>query len=53
VEKVIAWEENFHRFMETSHPEIEKKINTENEIKADTENLLKAAITQFKQGSTL
>jgi len=53
VEKVISWEENFHRFMETNHPEIEKKINAEYEIKADTENLLKSAITEFKQGSTL
>jgi len=52
VEKVISWEENFHRFMETSHPEIEKKINAEYEIKPETENLLKAAITEFKQGST-
>jgi F-type H+-transporting ATPase subunit alpha len=52
VEKVIPWEENFHRFMETNHPEIEKKINTEYEIKPETENLLKAAITEFKQGST-
>jgi F0F1-type ATP synthase alpha subunit len=52
VEKVIPWEENFHRFMETNHPEIEKKINTEYEIKPETENLLKTAITEFKQGST-
>jgi hypothetical protein len=26
VEKVISWEENFHRFMETNHPDIEKFI---------------------------
>jgi F-type H+-transporting ATPase subunit alpha len=52
VEKVIPWEENFHRFMETNHPEIEKKINTEYEIKSETENLLKTGITEFKQGST-
>jgi F-type H+-transporting ATPase subunit alpha len=53
VEKVIIWEENFHRYMETNHPDIEKRINAEFEIKAETDNLLKAAITQFKQGSTL
>ena len=52
VEKVIAWEENFHRFMETNHPEIENKINTEHEIKAETEELLRAAIRESKQGST-
>jgi hypothetical protein len=39
--------------METHHPEIEKKINTEHEIKPETENLLKNAITEFKQGSPL
>jgi F-type H+-transporting ATPase subunit alpha len=53
VEKVISWEEKFHRFMGTTHPDIEKKINAEYEIKGDTENLLKSAITEFKQGSTV
>jgi len=51
VEKVISWEENFHRFMETNHPEIEGKINKELELKPETEEVLKAAITEFKQGS--
>jgi F-type H+-transporting ATPase subunit alpha len=51
VEKVISWEEHFHRFMETSHLEIENKINAENEITAETEGLLKTAIAEFKQGS--
>ena len=50
VEKVIAWEENFHRFMETNHPEIENKINTEHEIKAEIEEILRAAIRESKQG---
>jgi len=50
VEKVIAWEENFHRFMETNHPEIENKINVEYEIKTETEEILRAAIAEFKQG---
>jgi len=52
VEKVIAWEENLHRFMETNHPEIENRINTEYEIKAEIEEILRAAIAEFKQGST-
>jgi F-type H+-transporting ATPase subunit alpha len=47
-EKVIPWEENFHRFMETNHPDIEKQILTDNEIKAETENRLKAAISEYK-----
>src|SRR5512135_1430961 len=52
VEKVMAWEESFHRFMETNHGEIEAKINKDLELKPETEEVLKAAITQFKQGST-
>jgi F-type H+-transporting ATPase subunit alpha len=49
VEKVISWEENFHRFMETNHPDIEKQILTDNEIKTETENRLKTAITEYKK----
>jgi F-type H+-transporting ATPase subunit alpha len=49
VEKVIPWEGNFHRFMETNHPDIEKQILTDNEIKSETENRLKAAITEYKK----
>jgi F-type H+-transporting ATPase subunit alpha len=49
VEKVIPWEENFHRFMETNYPDIEKQIMTDNEIKSETENRLKAAITEYKK----
>ena len=52
VEKVISWEENFHRFMETNHPEVETQINKELELKPEIEEPLKAAITEFKQGST-
>jgi F-type H+-transporting ATPase subunit alpha len=49
VEKVIPWEENFHRFMETNHPDIEKQILADNEIKPETENRLKAAIAEYKK----
>ncbi len=51
VEKVISWEENFHRFMETRHGEIIDKINSEHEIKPETDEGLKKAISEFKQGS--
>ncbi|MBW1614047.1 MAG: F0F1 ATP synthase subunit alpha [Deltaproteobacteria bacterium] len=36
VDKVMTWEENFHRFIKSSHPEIEQKINQDKEIKPDT-----------------
>jgi F-type H+-transporting ATPase subunit alpha len=49
VEKVSAFELDFYRFMETSHPEIFKRIETEKELKEELENLLKSAITEFKQ----
>ena len=51
VEKAIPWEENFHRFMASSHPDLESRINKEWELKPDIEEALKAAITEFKQGS--
>jgi len=51
VEKVLSWEENFHRFMETNHAEIEAKINKELELKPETEEMLKSAVNEFKQGS--
>ena len=52
VDKVMTWEENFHRFMKINHPEIEQKINDDNEIKPDTKEALEKAIAEFKQSST-
>ena len=48
--KVAAFETGFHRFMEANHPEIGKAIAKEKEISAETEEKLKAAIVEFKQG---
>ena len=50
VDKVTTFEVNFHRFMEANHPEIGGKIAKEKEINAETEEALKAAILEFKQG---
>jgi F-type H+-transporting ATPase subunit alpha len=50
VDKVAAFETNFHRFMETNHPEIGKAIASEKEISAETEEALKASILEFKPG---
>jgi len=38
--------------MEANHPEIGGAIAREKEITAETEQALKAAITEFKQGMT-
>jgi len=51
--KVVAFETSFHRFMEANHPEIGKSIAQEKEITAKTEETLKAAILEFKQGMSL
>ena len=38
--------------MKANHPEIGEKIAKEKEISARTEDALKAAILEFKQGAT-
>ena len=50
IDKVITFETNFHRFMEANHPQLGKTIAGEKEISAETEEALKAAILEFKQG---
>jgi len=52
-DKVIAFETNFHKFMETNHPEIGESIAREKEISAETEEALKKAILEFKQAHYL
>jgi F-type H+-transporting ATPase subunit alpha len=52
VDGVIVWEGNFHRFMQTNHPELEQKINDDKEIKTETEEALKSAILEFKGSAT-
>ncbi|MBW1715699.1 MAG: F0F1 ATP synthase subunit alpha [Deltaproteobacteria bacterium] len=51
-DKIISYEENFHRFMKTSHPDIAKRINEDKEIKPDTEDALRKAVSEFSTGTT-
>lgn len=51
VEKVAAFEQAFHKFMETNHPDIGKRIKTDKEIKPESEPDLKKAIAEFKQSA--
>jgi len=53
VDKVASFEANFYRFMEANHPEIGKSIASKKEITPETEEKLKAAIAEFKKGTTL
>lgn len=51
VDQIVTWEMNFHKYMETHHPELEQRINSEKEIKPETEEALKAAIVEYKKSS--
>ncbi|HAV10102.1 MAG TPA: F0F1 ATP synthase subunit alpha [Dehalococcoidia bacterium] len=51
VDKIMQAEQSFHRYMETSHPEILKSIESDTDIKEKTEEALKEAIKQFKQNA--
>ncbi|GAH36102.1 unnamed protein product, partial [marine sediment metagenome] len=53
VEKVRAFETDFHRFMEANHPEIVGTIAKEKEITPETEEKFKTAIGEFKKGMAL
>ncbi|MBI3041097.1 MAG: F0F1 ATP synthase subunit alpha [Chloroflexi bacterium] len=49
VDRVGAFETDFHRFMEGNHPEIGGAIAHEKNISPETEEALKAAILEFKR----
>ena len=49
-DKLVAFETGFHRFMEANHPEIGKAIAEDKDISPETEEALKKAIPEFKQG---
>ena len=52
IDKLAAFETDFYRFMEANHPEVSQSIAKEKEITAETEEALKSAILEFKQGMT-
>jgi F-type H+-transporting ATPase subunit alpha len=49
VENVRDFEVNFQRFMESSHPEIGSAIARDKILSEETEEVLKAAIEEFKK----
>jgi len=49
IDKVAEFENNFHKFMETSHPDLLQQIETDKEFKPETEEKLKSAISAFKK----
>jgi len=52
VDKIANFEQGFHTFMESNHPEIGQQIITDKEIKPETEQKLKTAISEYKQSAT-
>jgi F-type H+-transporting ATPase subunit alpha len=49
VDRVMAFEDAFHRFMETSHRDILELLAQERELSEETEEALKKAILEFKE----
>ncbi len=49
IEKVRTWEVEFHRFMESAHPEIIEIITKEKALSDETIARLRAAIDEFKR----
>jgi len=50
VDKIVAFEADFDKFMETRHPETGKSIAEVKESTAEIEESLKKAISEFKEG---
>lgn len=50
VDQISGFESDFHRFVEANHPEIISILAKEKDISDTTEESIKAAITEFKQG---
>ncbi len=53
VNKVIEFEQQLYQYMDANHPEIGKAIMETNELPAEQEQALDAAIRQFKETSNL
>jgi len=49
MDKITAFESDFHNFVEANYPEIGKTIKKTKEISAETEEAIKKAISEFKE----
>lgn len=50
LDRISSWEENFYKFMDANHPEVERRINEEMELTPELEEALKTSIVEFKKG---
>ncbi|HET6313279.1 MAG TPA: F0F1 ATP synthase subunit alpha [Chloroflexia bacterium] len=53
VEQIRSWEEQFHSFMGTAHPEVLETITTEKRLSDETTAALVTAIEEFKRTVSL
>jgi F-type H+-transporting ATPase subunit alpha len=53
VEKIRTFETDFHRYLEASNADLLSTIATKKELAKETEEALKKAIQQYKQGLVL
>jgi F-type H+-transporting ATPase subunit alpha len=51
-DKIMAFERDFSKFMDLSHPEIGENIAATGDLTAEAEEALKAAIVEFKQSGS-
>jgi len=49
IDKVHAWETEFHRFMETAHPELIETIQKDKALSDETIAALRAAVDEYKK----
>ena len=48
VSEVRNWEKVFHNFVDTSHPEVLRIIESEGDLKPETETLIRSVILECK-----
>jgi F-type H+-transporting ATPase subunit alpha len=48
VPDVNAWEKGLHDFVDASHPELLRMIESDGELKRETETLMTSVILEFK-----
>ncbi|HEX8217896.1 MAG TPA: F0F1 ATP synthase subunit alpha, partial [Chloroflexia bacterium] len=53
VEQIRSWEEQFHSFMGTAHPEVLETITTEKRLSDETTAALVRSIEEFKRTVSL
>jgi F-type H+-transporting ATPase subunit alpha len=49
VEKIRAWEDGFHSYMASAHPEVGRAIDDEKQLSDPTIEALRAAILEFQK----